>query len=181
MKWRRWFFEENDENPQVILQQPTYPSRITVWSAFCASGLSGPFFFENTAGDAVIVNGIRYHELINNFFWSHIVEMYLTKKWFQQDHTLKEIMRTKFEVRIISRWKRCDVAITIMRSDAVRFLSLDFFLRKLFANNPRTIPELKDETRGGIDEIKSTVCENVVESREKCHGEAIYQILCSST
>ena len=40
--------------------QGLYPQRVTVWCRFWAGGIIGPYFFENVAGAAVSVNGLRY-------------------------------------------------------------------------------------------------------------------------
>lgn len=45
-----------------------YPQRVTVWCEFWAGGIIGPYFFENEAGQAVIVTGARYHDMITQFF-----------------------------------------------------------------------------------------------------------------
>ncbi|KAH1021405.1 hypothetical protein HUJ04_010922 [Dendroctonus ponderosae] len=41
-----------------------HPPRVTVWCAFWAGGIIGPFFFENAAGNALNVNGQRYRNML---------------------------------------------------------------------------------------------------------------------
>ena len=52
------------ENPKMIFEKPLYPQRVTVWCGFWAGGIIGPYFFENEAGAAVLVNGLRYRTMI---------------------------------------------------------------------------------------------------------------------
>lgn len=51
-------------------------------------------------------------------------------------------------------------------------MPLDFLLwgyvkGKIYANNPKTIPELKNNISGVIDEIGTKLCENVMQNFEK--------------
>ena len=46
----------------MIIEKPLYPQRVTVWCGFWAGEIIGPYFFENQAGAAVLVNGLRYVE-----------------------------------------------------------------------------------------------------------------------
>ena len=55
------------KNPHVIQYQPMHPPRITVWCGIWSGGVIGPYFFENAAGATVILNGVRYRDMITNF------------------------------------------------------------------------------------------------------------------
>lgn len=75
-----------------------------------------------------------------------------------------ELLRTKFEGRVISR--REDVMWPGRSCDLT---PLDFFLwgflkEKVYANNPRTVSKLKHEIRRVIDEIEPALCQNVIEN-----------------
>ena len=94
----------------MIIKKPLYPQRITVWCGFCAGGIIGPYFFENEAGAAVSVNGLRYRTIINEFLWPELEDMDVDDVYFQQDgatcHTSGETfgpIREKFPGRVISR------------------------------------------------------------------------------
>lgn len=159
------------ENPRALQELPMHPQRCTVWCGFWAGGVIGPFFFENAAGTAVTVNGARYRDMLTNSFWPEIADMDLDDMWFQQDgatcHTANdtiELLQTKFEGKIIScrgdvNWppRSCDLT------------PLDFFLwgflkGKVYANKPRTIPELKQEIQLAIAAIEPQLCQNVIEN-----------------
>ena len=47
----------------VIHEKPFHAQRATVWCGFWAGGVIGPYFFENDAGNAVTVNGVRYRNM----------------------------------------------------------------------------------------------------------------------
>ncbi|CAK9827801.1 hypothetical protein ANTRET_LOCUS5451 [Anthophora retusa] len=97
--------------------------------------------------------------------------------WFQQNgatcHTSKEtvaLLKEMFNGRVISRggdinWppRSCDLT------------PLDFFLwgflkSKVYANNPKTIDELKNNIIAAINEIEFQLCENVMENWVKRMG-----------
>lgn len=163
-----------EENPRVMQEVSMHPQRVTVWCGFWAGGVIGPYFFENREGDALTVNGVRYREMIENFCWPELDGMDLENMWFQQDgatcHTANEtleLLQTKFPGRVIS--KRGDVNWPARSCDLT---PLDYFLwgyvkGKVYANNPQTISELKNEIRRVIGEIEPHLCENVVQNLDK--------------
>ncbi|GFU04540.1 integrase catalytic domain-containing protein [Trichonephila clavipes] len=53
--------------PQVYVETPLHPEKLTVWCALWAGGIIGPYFFKNDEGHNVTVNGDRYRALITNF------------------------------------------------------------------------------------------------------------------
>lgn len=159
------------ENPRVILKQPMHPPRVTVWCAFWAGGVIGPYFFENAAGNALTVNGVRYREMLTEFLWPELDVIDVEDMFFQQDgatcHTARETMvllQTKFPGRVISRFgdqhwppRSCDLT------------PMDFFLwgyvkEKVYANKPETVEHLKEEIRRVIGEIQKHLCENVIQN-----------------
>ncbi|GFW54691.1 uncharacterized protein K02A2.6-like [Trichonephila clavipes] len=57
----------SEANPQVYVEPPLHPEKLTVWCALWAGGIIGPYFFKNDEGHDVTVNGDRYRALITNF------------------------------------------------------------------------------------------------------------------
>ncbi|GFT55738.1 transposable element Tcb2 transposase [Trichonephila clavipes] len=47
-------------NPQVYVEIPFAPEKLTVWCALWAAAIIGPYFFKNDEGHNVTVNGDRY-------------------------------------------------------------------------------------------------------------------------
>lgn len=58
----------------------------------------------------------------------------------------------------------------IMRFYAVRIFSVRIFESKAYANDPKTIDELKNNVTAAIDEIEPQLCENVAENWVKRFG-----------
>ena len=118
------------ENPKAVHTVALHPDKVTVWCAFSAAGVIGPYFFENENGQRVTVNGNRYRNMIANYFFQKIGDTDMVNMWFQQDgatcHTAAEtinLLKTKFGNAIISKngpvnWppRSCDLT------------PLDFFL-----------------------------------------------------
>ncbi|GFW73722.1 uncharacterized protein TNCV_1541761 [Trichonephila clavipes] len=57
----------SEANPQVYVETPLHPEKLTVWCALWAGGIIGPYFFKNDEGQIVTVNGDRYRAMITNF------------------------------------------------------------------------------------------------------------------
>ena len=153
----------------MIIEKLLYPQRITVWCGFWARGIIGPYFFENKAGAAVSMNGLRYWTMVNEFLWPELEDMDVDDVYCQQDgatcHTSGEtigLLHKKFPGRVISwngdyNWPPRSYDLTL----------LDFFLwgyvkDKVYAGVPQSIQELKKKIRAVIDEIKSQMWENVM-------------------
>ena len=118
------------------------------WVRFWAGGIIRLYFFENEAGAAVSVNGLRNRTMIIKLLWPKLEDMDVGDVYFQQDgatcHTSGEtigLLGEKFPGRVISRngdynWppRSCDLT------------PLDFFLwgyvkDKINAYGPQSIQE----------------------------------------
>ena len=127
---------------------------------FWAGGINGPYFFENEAGVAVSVNGLRYRSMINGFLWADLEDLDVKDVYFQQDgatcHTSGEtidLLRGKFPDRVIFRngdynWppRSCDLT------------PLNFFrwgyVKDKVTNIKSLIHDFKEKMRAVIDEIE---------------------------
>ncbi|GFX92592.1 uncharacterized protein TNCV_2520511 [Trichonephila clavipes] len=58
----------SEANPQVYVETPLHPEKLTVWCALWVGGIIGPYFFKNDEGHNVTVNGDWYRAMITNFF-----------------------------------------------------------------------------------------------------------------
>lgn len=162
------------ENPRAYQEVSSYPQRVSVWCGFWSQGVIGPYFFEKPDGKAANVDGANYRKMIDEFLWPILDGMDISEMWFQQDgakcHTAaesRELLKTRFADRFISLGdniefppRSCDLT------------PLDFFLwgyvkEKVYANNPTTIPELKNEIRRIIGEIQPHLCQNVIRNLNK--------------
>ncbi|GFV42718.1 chorion peroxidase [Trichonephila clavipes] len=72
----------SEANPQVYVETPLHPEKLTVWCALWAGGIIGPYFFKNDEGHNVAVNGDRYRAMITNFFIPELNSHDVQELWF---------------------------------------------------------------------------------------------------
>ncbi|GFT53266.1 uncharacterized protein TNCV_4233601 [Trichonephila clavipes] len=77
----------SEANPQVYVETPLHPEKLTVWCALWAGGIIGPHFFGNDEVHNVTVNGDRERAMITNFFLPELNNHDVQELWFQQDST----------------------------------------------------------------------------------------------
>ncbi|GFW31579.1 uncharacterized protein TNCV_4420121 [Trichonephila clavipes] len=101
----------SEANPQVYVETPLHPEKLTVWCALWDGGIIGPYFFKNDEGHNVTVNGDRYRAMITNFFIPELNNHDVQELWFQQDgttcHTARatiDLLKDTFGDRLISRF-----------------------------------------------------------------------------
>ncbi|GFU34269.1 uncharacterized protein TNCV_4976261 [Trichonephila clavipes] len=158
----------SEANPQVYVETPLHPGKLTVWGAFRA----GESFFKNDEGHNVTVNGDRYRAMITNFFIPELNNHDVQELWFQQDaaacHTSRatiDLLKDTFGDHLISRFepvnrppKSCDLT------------PLDYFLwgyvkSLVYADKPQTPDHLEDNIRRVIADIRPQMLEKVIENR----------------
>ncbi|GFV34231.1 uncharacterized protein TNCV_1154061, partial [Trichonephila clavipes] len=161
----------SEANPQVYVETPLHPEKLTVWCALWAGGIIGPYFFKNDDGHNVTVNGDRYRALITNFFIPELNNHDVQELWFQQDgatcHTARatiDLLKDTFGDRLISRFepvnwppRSCDLT------------PLDYFLwgyvkSLVYADKPQTLDHLEDNIRRVIADIRPKMLEKVIEN-----------------
>ncbi|GFX86890.1 uncharacterized protein TNCV_2124371 [Trichonephila clavipes] len=132
-------------NPQVYVETPLHPVKLTVWCALWAVEILGPCFFKN--------------DEVHN------------EPWFQQDgstcHTAgatSDLLNDTFGDRLISRFgpvnwppRSCDLT------------PLDYFLwgyvkSLVYADKPQTLDPLEDNIRRVIADIRPQMLEKVIEN-----------------
>ncbi|GFW39071.1 uncharacterized protein TNCV_1830631 [Trichonephila clavipes] len=136
----------SEANPQVYVETPLHPEKLTVWCALWDGGITGTYFFKNDEGHNVTVNGDRYRAMITNFFIPELNNHDIQELWFQQDgatcHTARatiDLLKDTFGDRLISRFgpvnwlpRFCDLT------------PLDYFLwgyvkSLVYADKPQTL------------------------------------------
>ncbi|GFV18503.1 DUF4817 domain-containing protein [Trichonephila clavipes] len=161
----------SEANPQVYVETPLHPEKLTVWCALWAGGIIGPYFFKNNEGHNVTVNGDRYRAMITNFFIPELNNHDVQELWFQQDgatcHTARatiDLLKDTFGDRLISRFgpvnwppRSCDLT------------PLDYFLwgcvkSLVYADKPQTLDHLEDNIRRVIADIRPQIVEKVIEN-----------------
>ncbi|GFX14916.1 DUF4817 domain-containing protein [Trichonephila clavipes] len=160
-----------EANPQVYVETPLHPEKLTFWCTLWAGGIIGPYFFKNDEGHNVTVNGDRYRAMITNFFIPELNNHDVQEPWFQQDgatcHTARatiDLLKDTFRDRLISRFRpvnwpprSCDLT------------PLDYFLRGyvkslVYADKPQTLDHLEDNIRRVIADIRPQMLEKVIEN-----------------
>ncbi|GFV18472.1 uncharacterized protein TNCV_4469081 [Trichonephila clavipes] len=101
----------SEANPQVYVETPLLPEKLTVWCPLWAGEIIGPYFFKNDEGHNVTVNGDRYRAMITNFFIPELNNHDVQELWFQKDgatcHTARatiDLLKDTFGDRLISRF-----------------------------------------------------------------------------
>ncbi|GFT26577.1 integrase catalytic domain-containing protein [Trichonephila clavipes] len=161
----------SEANPEVYVETPLYPEKLTVWCALWAGGIIDPYFFKNDEGHNVTVNGDRYRVMITNFFIPELNNHDVQELWFQQDsatcHTARatiDSLKDTFGDRLISRFgsgnwppRSCDLT------------PLDYFLWSyvkplVYADKPQTLDHLEDNIRRVFADIRPQMLEKVIEN-----------------
>ncbi|GFV30851.1 transposable element Tcb2 transposase [Trichonephila clavipes] len=146
----------SEANPQVYVETPLHPEKLTVWCALWAGGIIGPYFFKSDEGHNVTVNGDRYRAMINNFFIPELNNHDVQELWFQQDgatchtaHATIDLLKDTFGDHLISRFG--PVNWPPRSSDLT---PLDYFLwgyvKIPLRRNRRQYEQLTDFDRGRI-------------------------------
>ncbi|GFV71711.1 putative transposable element [Trichonephila clavipes] len=101
----------SETNPQVYVETPLHPEKLTVWCALWVGGIIRPYFFKNDEGHNVTVSGDRYRAMITNCFIPELNDHDVQELWFQQDgatcHTARatiDLLKDTFGDRLISRF-----------------------------------------------------------------------------
>lgn len=169
------------ENPQLIEEQPLYDQKVTVWCGVCADMIIGPYFFQNSRGVPLTVNGDRYRAMITDFVMPIVRENGLDDFWFQQDgatcHTAQktiDLLRPLFPGRVISN--KDDGRLNSGDFDwpprSPDLTAPDFFLwgylkSKVYVSKPRTLAQLRANIRREIRAISADTLAKVMENAEK--------------
>ncbi|GFW17019.1 putative transposable element [Trichonephila clavipes] len=161
----------SEANPQLYVETPLHPERLTAWCALWAGGIIGPYFFKTDEGHNVTVNGDRYRAIITNFFIPELNNHDVQELWFRQDgatcHTARatiDLLKDTLGDRLISRFgpvnwppRTCDLT------------PLDYFLwgyvkSFVYADKPQTLDHLEDNIRRVIVDIRPQMLEKVIEN-----------------
>ena len=161
-------------NPKVIHQRPLHAAKVPVWCGITASKSVWPYFFEDTNGNAVSINGDQYKQMIREYLFPEMRNMNVDNIFFQQDrataHTAKKIIRNvkgNFSTQItFSFWGRTVTAL-IFRSKSSWFLSLGMLEIRVYTGIPDTIQELEWNITQEINSMTQEILSKVMNSTVK--------------
>ena len=166
-------------NPDVLLETPLHPQKVTVRCGFHAGGMIRPYFFVDENDRHVTVNGERYRAMLEDYLWPELGKHDISNVWFQQEgatsHTARvtiHLLKGKFGERVIStngpvEWppRSCDLT-------ALDFFSWGHIKSLVYANNPETLDDLKDNIQREIAnvpvEMYARVVKNWVQRIDRC-------------
>ncbi|GFV59910.1 guanylate cyclase 32E [Trichonephila clavipes] len=152
----------SEANPQVYIETPSHPEKLTVCCALWAGGIIGPYFFKNDDGHNVTFNGDRYRAMITNFFIPELNNHDVQELWFRQDgatcHTARATIRLFFHFGPVN-WppRSCDLT------------PLDYFLwgyvkSLVYVDKPQTLDHLEDNIRRVVADIRPQMLEKIIEN-----------------
>ncbi|GFT08836.1 DUF4817 domain-containing protein [Trichonephila clavipes] len=161
----------SEANPQVYVETPLHPEKLTVWCALWAGGIIGPYFFKNDEGHNVTVNGNWYRAMITNFFIPELNNHDVQELWFQQDgatcHTARatiDLLKDTFGDHLISRFgpvywppRSCDLT-------PLNYFMWVYVKSLVYADKPQTLDHFEDNIRRVIADIRPQMLEKVIEN-----------------
>ncbi|GFW09172.1 uncharacterized protein TNCV_2101261 [Trichonephila clavipes] len=133
----------SEANPQVCVETPLHPEKLTVWCALWAGGIIGPYFLKNDEGAVVPTRrrNMSHSSCHNRFIETHT-----------------------FGDRLISRFgpvnwppRSCDLT-------PLDCFLWDYVKSLVYADKPQTLDHLEDNIRRVIADIRPQMLEKVIEN-----------------
>ncbi|GFV41674.1 DUF4817 domain-containing protein [Trichonephila clavipes] len=159
----------SEANPQMYVETPLHPEKLTVWCALWAVGIIGPYFFKNDEGHNVTVNGDWYRAMITNFFIPELNNHDVQELWFQQDgatcHTARatiDLLKDTFGDHLISRFGPVDWPPTSCDLTPLDYFLWGYVKSLVYADKPQTLGHLEDNIRRIIVDIRPQMLGKVI-------------------
>ncbi|GFV17967.1 hypothetical protein TNCV_4831281 [Trichonephila clavipes] len=112
---------ESEANPQVYVETPLYPEKLTVWCALWAGGILVRASSKTTKATTLQSMSDRYRAMITKLFIPELNNHDVQELWFQQDgatcHTARatiDLLKDTFGDRLFSRFGICELASKIL-------------------------------------------------------------------
>jgi hypothetical protein len=141
-----------------------------------------PYFFEDEAGRAVTVNSARYTEMLCTFLEPELQRLGVETQtlWFQQDgamaHTVRTAMRVlneMFPACVISQRGNLERSARSPDLNACNFFLWGYLKSKLYEKKPKTMVDLKQNTRDEVAAISPTMLQRVMQNFQKHLRECV--------
>ncbi|GFU69659.1 transposable element Tc3 transposase [Trichonephila clavipes] len=133
----------SEANPQVYVETPLHPEKLTFWCALGAGGIIGPYFFKKDEGHNVTVNGDRYRAMITKFFIPEMNNHDVQELWFQQDGATRHTARA---------------TINLLK-DTFDYFLWGYVKSLVYVDKPQTLDHLEDNIRRVIADIRPQMLE----------------------
>ncbi|GFT40452.1 uncharacterized protein TNCV_1646451 [Trichonephila clavipes] len=141
----------SEANPQVYVETPLHPEKLTVWCALWAGGIIGPYFFKNDEGHNVTVN-------VDRSCGSNKTAQHVTAR------ATIDLLKDTFGDRLISRFgpvnwppRSCDLT-------PLEYFLWGYVKSLVYADKPQTLDHLEDNIRRVIADIRPQMLEKVIEN-----------------
>ncbi|GFV64487.1 putative DD41D transposase [Trichonephila clavipes] len=128
----------SEANPQVYVETPLHPEKLTVWYALWAGGIIGPYLFKNDEGHMVTVMVIARATI--------------------------DLLKDTFGDRLISRFgpvnwppRSCDLP-------PLDYFLWGYVKSLVYADKPQTLDHLEDNIHRVIADIRPQMLEKVIEN-----------------
>ncbi|GFX60991.1 DUF4817 domain-containing protein [Trichonephila clavipes] len=136
----------SEANPQVYVETPLHPEKLTVWCALLAGGIIGPYFFKNDEGH----NGDRYRAMITKFFIPELNNHDVQELCFQQDgatcHTARatiNLLKDTLGDRLISHFGPVNLPPRSCDLTPLDYILWGHVKSLVYADKPQTLDHLK--------------------------------------
>ncbi|GFX71275.1 hypothetical protein TNCV_3410451 [Trichonephila clavipes] len=119
------------KHPQVYVETPLHPEKLTVWCALWAGGIIGPYFFKNYEGHNVTVIARATIDLLKDTFGDRLISRFGPVNWPPRS---------------------CDL------TPLDNFL-WGYVMSLVYADKPQTLDHLEDNIRRVIADIRPQMLE----------------------
>ncbi|GFW86940.1 cytochrome P450 4V2 [Trichonephila clavipes] len=126
----------SEANPQVYIETPLHPEKLTVWCALWAGGIIGPYFFKNDEGHNVTVNARATIDLLKGTFGGRLISRFGPVNWPPRS---------------------CDLT-------PLDYFLWGYAKSLVYADKPQTLDHLEDNIRLVIADIRPQMLEKVIEN-----------------
>ncbi|GFV03258.1 putative transposase [Trichonephila clavipes] len=126
----------SEANPQVYVERPLPPEKLTVWCALWAGGIIGLYFFKNDEGHNVTVNARATIDLLKDTFGDRLISRFGPVNWPPRS---------------------CDLT-------PLDYFLWGYVKSLVYADKPQTLDHLEDNIRRVIADIRPQMLEKVIEN-----------------
>ncbi|GFV88942.1 DUF4817 domain-containing protein [Trichonephila clavipes] len=128
----------SEANPQVYVETPLHPEKLTVWCALCAGGIIGPYFLK-TMKATTLQSMVIAHATI-------------------------DLLKDTFGDRPISRFGPVNCPPSSCDLTPLHYLLWGYVKSLVYADKPPTLDHLEDNIRRVIADIRPQMLEKVIEN-----------------
>ncbi|GFU45093.1 uncharacterized protein TNCV_4235671 [Trichonephila clavipes] len=126
----------SEANPQVYVETPLHPEKLTVWCTLWAGGIIDLYFFKNDEGHNVTVNARAAIDLLKDTFGDHLISRFGPVNWSPRS---------------------CDLTL-------LDYFLWGYVKSLVYADKPQTLDHLEDNIRHVIADIRPQMLEKVIEN-----------------